>query len=198
MIENKESNNNSELIESSNGFQNIGIMKKFISKNEIPRKYRMLFLDIVEYSFGYCKTHTKPYSMKKWSELLDITIPTFNSHIKWLEKNNFIKVTKATGFVKGGGSEANKYSPIFPNNGNIYIDKLVSGSIATKEINKIYEHLSSNQKDNIAKQVKKINKQNRETGFKTKETTYADIINKDISYYRKYIKDENVTFDELL
>ena len=49
----------------NNGWQNIGICKKFARKN-VPAKLRTVWMELVEDSFGHCKRKT---SQKTWEVL---------------------------------------------------------------------------------------------------------------------------------
>jgi len=98
---------------SNNGWQNVGICYDMAS-NEINSKYRDTYLQIVKYSFGYCQSNTNRYTLEEWSKKTNISKSTLIRHIKWLIKNNFIKVITHKGFIKGGGSKPYAYEPIFP------------------------------------------------------------------------------------
>lgn len=97
----------------SNGWQNIGICKKF-ARHNVPLKLRALWMELVEDSFGYCEKKTKRISQQNLANLIGMSRPTVTSQIKELESLNLIKIIDSNKFVKGGGSEACAYAPCYP------------------------------------------------------------------------------------
>lgn len=130
----------------NNGWQNIGIMKKYARKN-IDFKYRGLFMEIVEESFGYGLSKTLHKTQKYWSDLFGISERTFRTHINQLALDGHIKINHQKGYVSGGGSKAYSYSPVYPSNANIWMKDIKkdkdnhSGSMSEfeKQKNKLFK-----------------------------------------------------------
>ena len=107
------SNQNQQLEpQSSNGWQNIGIMFDYAKR--IPYKYRTTFMFICRESFGYCQLKTQHKPNEFWIDLIGISKPTFQSHIKYLSENKHLNIIHKKGYIQGGGSNAFAYSPSFP------------------------------------------------------------------------------------
>lgn len=121
----------------SNGWQNIGIMVQYASKN-IKFKNRQVFIFLVQESFGYGMRKTLQKSQEYWSNKIGITKPTFNSQVKELEDDGHIKINHQKGFVVGGGKKAYSYSPTFPSNARIWI------KADSKEKNNMKEEVDTN------------------------------------------------------
>jgi len=102
-----------ESLNPNNSWQNQGIMRNWAKQN-IPKLYREVFLDIVDESFGYGRKKTMHKDMKYWSNKFEISRRKFQMHTDWLEKNNFITKNTWHGYIPGGGSEPNSYSPCYP------------------------------------------------------------------------------------
>jgi len=81
---------------------------------EIPSKYWDVYIWIIRNSIGYLKSKTKRINSKEIAKQIGIGKDTFYKKIKWLEENGFIKIVKSKGYIEGGGSLPNAYSPIFP------------------------------------------------------------------------------------
>ncbi len=157
---------------SNNGWQNIGIMKQHIRIKNMNWKYRIVFMEIVESSFGYMQLATGSKSTREWADSLSMDKMTFSRHVNWLANNNFIKINEWTGFVKGGGSKSNTYSPSFPNNAHIKIKDLTNKSpVATGSNNfrKIcdlaFDKMNKKQKDKIFKWNKETFNYNKSKGI---------------------------------
>jgi len=106
---------------SSEGWQNIGMMMAYIG-DRVDDKYISLFMKIVKDSFGYGSLKTNRITVDKLSKRYRISKPTFISKMKWLSENGYITINTHNGFVEGGGSVPNSYSPCFPKGyGKIWI-----------------------------------------------------------------------------
>jgi len=81
---------------------------------EIPFKYWGIYMWIIRNSVGYLKSKTNRIKIEDLSKQLKISKPTLIKYLKWLEENEFIKIIKSKGYIEGGGSLPNAYSPIFP------------------------------------------------------------------------------------
>lgn len=109
--------------QSSNGWQNIGICKKFARKN-VPAKLRTVWMELVEDSFGYCKKTTRQMTQSQMAKEYGFTEKTLREQIKKLEELKLVRVIHSRHNPKGGGSEAYAYAPEYPKGyGKIYIDE---------------------------------------------------------------------------
>jgi hypothetical protein len=99
--------------QSNNGWQNIGICKKFARKH-IPAKLRTVWLELVEDSFGYCEKKTKQMTQTQMAREYGYTEKTLREQIKKLEELGLVKIIHSRHNPKGGGSEAYAYAPDFP------------------------------------------------------------------------------------
>lgn len=97
----------------NNGWQNIGICKKFARKH-IPAKLRTVWMELVEDSFGYCENSTKQMTQSQMAREYGFTEKTLREQIKKLEELKLVKVIHSRHNPKGGGSEAYAYAPCFP------------------------------------------------------------------------------------
>lgn len=104
-----------------NNWQNIGIMWIFAQEN-IPGKYRNVFMTLVQKSFGYGEKHVK-INGRDLSLLCGLTRKTLYLHLSWLKDHGFIRIHKQKGYIEGGGKEAYTYYPVFPKKGNIFLHK---------------------------------------------------------------------------
>ena len=102
-----------ERLSSNNSWQNQGIMRQF-AKDNIEKKYIELFLDIVDESFSYGRKKTLHKTIDEWAKKFKVSRSTFERHIAWLSKNDFIKINTWKEYIPGGGSKPNSYSPCFP------------------------------------------------------------------------------------
>ena len=108
--------------QSNNGWQNIGICKKFARKN-VPAKLRTVWMELAEDSFGYCKTKTKQKTQSQMAKEYGFTEKTLREQIKKLEELKLVSVIHSRHNPKGGGSEAYAYAPEYPKGyGKIFID----------------------------------------------------------------------------
>ena len=108
--------------QSSNGWQNIGICKKFARKH-VPAKLRIVWMELVEDSFGYCEKKTKQMTQSQMAKEYGFTEKTLREQIKKLEELKLVRVIHSRHNPKGGGSEAYAYAPTYPKGyGKIYID----------------------------------------------------------------------------
>ncbi len=107
------------MIELSNGWQNIGIMKQYARKH-IDFKHRALFMEIVQESFGYGMAKTLHKTHSVWSKEFGIAKSTFGLQINSLALHGHIRINHQKGYVVGGGSKAYSYSPAYPKNANIW------------------------------------------------------------------------------
>ena len=108
--------------QSNNGWQNIGICKKFARKN-VPAKLRTVWMELAEDSFGYCKTKTKQKTQSQMAKEYGFTEKTLREQIKKLEELKLVSVIHSRHNPKGGGSEAYAYAPTYPKGyGKIFID----------------------------------------------------------------------------
>ena len=98
---------------SNNGWQNIGICKKFARKN-VPAKLRTVWMELVEDSFGYCEISTKQMTQSQMAREYGFTEKTLREQIKKLEELKLVKVIHSRHNPKGGGSEAYAYAPTYP------------------------------------------------------------------------------------
>ena len=99
--------------QSSNGWQNIGICKKFARKH-VPAKLRIVWMELVEDSFGYCEKKTKQMTQSQMAKEYGFTEKTLREQIKKLEELKLVRVIHSRHNPKGGGSEAYAYAPEFP------------------------------------------------------------------------------------
>ena len=106
--------------QSSNGWQNIGICKKFARKN-VPAKLRTVWMELVEDSFGYCERKTSQKTQSQMANDYGFTEKTLREQIKKLEDLKLLSVIHSRYNPKGGGSEAYAYAPTYPEGyGKIY------------------------------------------------------------------------------
>ena len=116
----------------SNGWQNIGICKKFARKN-VPAKLRTVWMELVEDSFGYCERKTSQKTQSQMAKDYGFTEKTLREQIKKLEDLNLLSVIHSRYNPKGGGSEAYAYAPTYPKGyGKIYIEDEQKESSNTK------------------------------------------------------------------
>ena len=99
--------------QSSNGWQNIGICKKFARK-KVPAKLRTVWMELVEDSFGYCERNTKQMTQSQMAKEYGFTEKTLREQIKKLEELGLVDIIHSRHNPKGGGSEAYAYAPDFP------------------------------------------------------------------------------------
>ena len=99
--------------QSSNGWQNIGICKKFARKN-VPAKLRTVWMELVEDSFGYCERKTSQKTQSQMANDYGFTEKTLREQIKKLEDLKLLSVIHSRYNPKGGGSEAYAYAPTYP------------------------------------------------------------------------------------
>ena len=124
-------NSNNEK-QSSNGWQNIGICKKFARKH-IPAKLRTVWMELVEDSFGYCEKKTKQMTQSQMAKEYGFTEKTLREQIKKLEELGLVNIIHSRHNPKGGGSEAYAYAPTYPKGyGKIYIEDEQKESSNTK------------------------------------------------------------------
>ena len=97
----------------NNGWQNIGICKKFARKN-VPAKLRTVWMELVEDSFGHCKRKTSQKTQSQMSKDYGFTEKTLREQIKKLEDLELLSVIHSKYNPKGGGSEAYAYAPVYP------------------------------------------------------------------------------------
>ena len=97
----------------SNGWQNIGICKKFAREN-VPAKLRTVWMELVEDSFGYCKIKTSQKTQSQMAKDYGFTEKTLREQIKKLEDLKLLSVIHPSHNPKGGGSEAYAYAPTYP------------------------------------------------------------------------------------
>lgn len=121
-------------LQSSNGWQNIGICKKFARKN-VPFKLRALWMELVEESFGYGYLKTKRISQDELAKMFGVTKQTLNDQLKKLEELKLIEVIGSNEFVVGGGTKPNAYAPCYPKGfGKLYRkESSISGSEVVNE-----------------------------------------------------------------
>lgn len=118
--------------QSSNGWQNIGICKKFARKH-IPAKLRTVWMELVEDSFGYCEKKTKQMTQSQMAKEYGFTEKTLREQIKKLEELGLVNIIHSRHNPKGGGSEAYAYAPTYPKGyGKIYIEDEQKESSNTK------------------------------------------------------------------
>ena len=116
----------------SNGWQNIGICKKFAREN-VPAKLRTVWMELVEDSFGYCKRKTSQKTQSQMAKDYGFTEKTLREQIKKLEDLKLLSVIHSRYNPKGGGSEAYAYAPCYPKGyGKIYIEDEQKESSNTK------------------------------------------------------------------
>ena len=99
--------------QSNNGWQNIGICKKFARKH-IPAKLRTVWMELVEDSFGYCERKTSQKTQSQMANDYGFTEKTLREQIKKLEDLKLLSVIHSRYNPKGGGSEAYAYAPTYP------------------------------------------------------------------------------------
>ena len=99
--------------QSNNGWQNIGICKKFARKH-IPAKLRTVWMELVEDSFGYCEKKTKQMTQSQMAKEYGFTEKTLREQIKKLEELGLVNIIHSRHNPKGGGSEAYAYAPTYP------------------------------------------------------------------------------------
>ena len=97
----------------NNGWQNIGICKKFARKN-VPAKLRTVWMELVEDSFGYCERKTSQKTQSQMAKDYGFTEKTLREQIKKLEDLKLLSVIHSRYNPKGGGSEAYAYAPTYP------------------------------------------------------------------------------------
>ena len=97
----------------NNGWQNIGICKKFARKN-VPAKLRTVWMELVEDSFGYCERKTSQKTQSQMANDYGFTEKTLREQIKKLEDLKLLSVIHSRYNPKGGGSEAYAYAPTYP------------------------------------------------------------------------------------
>ena len=97
----------------NNGWQNIGICKKFARKN-VPAKLRTVWMELVEDSFGYCERKTSQKTQSQMANDYGFTEKTLREQIKKLEDLKLLSVIHSRYNPKGGGSEAYAYAPAYP------------------------------------------------------------------------------------
>lgn len=108
----------------NNGWQNVGIYYDFVcSQNGLSLIEKSILIHMARMSFGYGKTVTIGKTQQEWASSIGISRQTFTSSIKNLIELKFLKVIHQNIFVVGGGSKPFVYSPIFPTNGRIWIQK---------------------------------------------------------------------------
>ena len=106
----------------NNGWQNIGICKKFARKN-VPAKLRTVWMELVEDSFGYCKRKTSQKTQSQMANDYGFTEKTLREQIKKLEDLELLSVIHPSHNPKGGGSEAYAYAPCYPKGyGKLYFE----------------------------------------------------------------------------
>ena len=116
----------------NNGWQNIGICKKFARKN-VPAKLRTVWMELVEDSFGYCERKTSQKTQSQMANDYGFTEKTLREQIKKLEDLELLSVIHSRYNPKGGGSEAYAYAPTYPKGyGKIYIEDEQKESSNTK------------------------------------------------------------------
>ena len=116
----------------NNGWQNIGICKKFARKN-VPAKLRTVWMELVEDSFGYCERKTSQKTQSQMAKDYGFTEKTLREQIKKLEDLKLLSVIHSKHNPKGGGSEAYAYAPTYPKGyGKIYIEDEQKESSNTK------------------------------------------------------------------
>ena len=116
----------------NNGWQNIGICKKFARKN-VPAKLRTVWMELVEDSFGYCERKTLQKTQSQMAKDYGFTEKTLREQIKKLEDLKLLSVVHPSHNPKGGGSEAYAYAPDFPRGyGKIHFEDEQKESSNTK------------------------------------------------------------------
>ena len=120
-----------DKLELSNGWQNVGIMAQY-ARQKIDQKYRQVFMDIVQESFGYGMSKTLHKTQSHWAKEFGISERTFMRHINELALNGYVKINHQKGYIVGGGSKAYSYSPTFPRHANIWM-KSVKKSTSKSE-----------------------------------------------------------------
>ena len=116
----------------NNGWQNIGICKKYARKN-VPAKLRTVWMELVEDSFGYCERKTSQKTQSQMAKDYGFTEKTLREQIKKLEDLKLLSVIHSRYNPKGGGSEAYAYAPTYPKGyGKIYIEDEQKESSNTK------------------------------------------------------------------
>ena len=196
---------------SNNGWQNIGIMKQHIRKMNMNWKYRIVFMEIVESSFGYLQLATGSRSTREWADSLSMDKMTFSRHVNWLALNNFIKINEWTGFVKGGGSKPNTYSPLFPTNAHIKIKDLTIKSNATtgsgdykKQCDIAFDRMNKQMKNKVTKWNKEKFNSNKAKGIQEpvliydyfrKHNTTLEMYSDPEAYLLKHPEQKNILID---
>ena len=113
---------NQNEIQITNGWQNIGICKKF-ARDNIPFKLRTLYMELVQDSFGFCQKITKRLNHRDLSKRYGISDKTFRDQIKELESLGLLRRIESSKFIEGGGSEAYAYAPAYPKGyGKLYFE----------------------------------------------------------------------------
>ncbi len=103
---------------SSNGWQNVGIMRQYANK-EIETQYKEIFQSLVDMSLAYRKATTPFMYMYEWSKKLNCSKDKFNRHIKCLIKNGHVSTVKRKGFKENGGKYSPAYRVKYPSHANI-------------------------------------------------------------------------------
>ena len=118
----------------NNGWQNIGICKKFARKN-VPAKLRTVWMELVEDSFGYCERKTSQKTQSQMANDYGFTEKTLREQIKKLEDLKLLSVIHSRYNPKGGGSEAYAYAPTYPKGyGKIFFkDDIQSPTISSSK-----------------------------------------------------------------
>jgi predicted transcriptional regulator len=136
-----------KLKSETSGFENIGKFYKHIRKkeyNHIKNTHKMVYLLMVEYSFGYTNNiqYEITLSMLKIVEELGMNRATVSSALKSLQDNNLIRRIK---WQIVGPKQSYKYAVIFPK--DFHITTTVTGSKEfSKEIDKEKAFNKSKQK----------------------------------------------------
>ena len=102
----------------NNGWENIGIMYKFISKKKLKPVDVSIFMILVEYSFGYKKVNAN-ISNKQLCELSSVSDKTVTSSISRLIDKNLISRIK---WQNHGPKQAYTYRVCYPDRGNISLN----------------------------------------------------------------------------
>ena len=112
----------------NNGWQNIGICKKFARK-KVPAKLRTVWMELVEDSFGYCERKTSQKTQSQMAKDYGFTEKTLREQIKKLEDLKLLSVIHSRYNPKGGGSEAYAYAPTYPKGyGKLYFEDDIQNS----------------------------------------------------------------------